>query len=220
MDAQYWDELYGSRDQLFSGAPNGVLVAEAGELPPGRALDVGCGEGGDAIWLARRGWQVTGIDISRTALRRAAAAAAAADGDGVDGAGHADGAGGSNVVDRVTWTHADLSVAPPPPADAFDLVSVQYFPLWHEPEHTALRGLLAAVARGGTLLFVGHDVTDFTPDDGHRFDPADLYQPGEVAGLLGDDWEIAVNGTRPRTVPAPEGTHHTHDVVLRAQRLR
>ncbi|MBI0378872.1 SAM-dependent methyltransferase, partial [Streptomyces albiflaviniger] len=57
MDRQFWDDMYGSRDQLFSGAPNGVLVSEVAELSPGQALDVGCGEGGDAIWLARRGWQ-------------------------------------------------------------------------------------------------------------------------------------------------------------------
>src|SRR5687768_14452181 len=76
LDAQCWDAKYRGRDRLFSGAPNGVLVAEVADLAPGRALDVGCGEGADALWLARRGWQVTGVDISETALRRAAAAGA------------------------------------------------------------------------------------------------------------------------------------------------
>lgn len=70
MDTQHWDEMYRSRSQVFSGAPNGVLVAEITDLPPGRALDVGCGEGADALWLARRGWQVTAVDISETADRK------------------------------------------------------------------------------------------------------------------------------------------------------
>ncbi|WP_019813159.1 class I SAM-dependent methyltransferase, partial [Saccharomonospora saliphila] len=71
--AQFWDDLYDSRDQLFSGAVNGALALEATDLTPGQALDLGCGEGADAIWLARRGWRVTAVDLSRVALRRAAA---------------------------------------------------------------------------------------------------------------------------------------------------
>jgi 2-polyprenyl-3-methyl-5-hydroxy-6-metoxy-1,4-benzoquinol methylase len=75
MDAQFWDDMYGSRARLFSGNPNGVLVTEVSDMVPGQALDIGCGEGGDALWLARRGWKVTALDISRTALERAAKAA-------------------------------------------------------------------------------------------------------------------------------------------------
>ncbi|GAB3002770.1 methyltransferase domain-containing protein [Amycolatopsis acidiphila] len=198
MDAQFWDGMYGSREQVFSGNPNGVLVAEAGELAPGQALDVGCGEGADALWLARRGWQVTAVDISRTALQRAAAAA-------------------TDCAGRVAWTCADLSVAPPP-AGAFDLVSVQYFPLRRRPDHVALRGLLSAVAPGGTLLVAGHDPADLSPHDDHGFDPGDYYHPGDVAELLDHDWTVLVNETRPRTAPPPEGTQHTNDTVLRAVR--
>ncbi|WP_234345812.1 class I SAM-dependent methyltransferase, partial [Streptomyces sp. NRRL F-5755] len=177
--AQSWDAMYSSRDQVFSGAPNPVLVSEVTGLPPGQALDVGCGEGADALWLARRGWQVTAVDISQVALRRAAAAA-------VDRA------------DRVAWARADLTAAPPP-ADAFDLVSVQYFPLRREPDHTALRGLLKAVAPGGTLLFVSHDLGGLTPRPEDGFDPADYYGPDEIAQLLAPDWTIQSNETRPRT---------------------
>ncbi|QQM46862.1 class I SAM-dependent methyltransferase [Streptomyces liliifuscus] len=202
MDAQFWDEMYRSRDQVFSGDPNGVLVTEVTDLPPGQALDVGCGEGGDALWLALHGWQVTAVDISATALQRAATAAAAADVEG-----------------RVAWTRADLNITPPP-ADAFDLVSVQYFPLALQPDHTALRGLLNAVAPGGTLLFASHDLADLSPRPEQGFDPGDYYQPGDIAGLLDRDWTVLINETRPRTAPAPAGTHHTHDTVLRAQRLR
>jgi SAM-dependent methyltransferase len=200
MDPQSWDEMYRSRDRVFSGRPNGVLVTEAADLPPGRALDVGCGEGGDAHWLAERGWRVTGVDISPTALERAAAAAA-------------------DVADRVTWTLGDLTTTPPP-ADAFDLVSVQYFPLLRQPDHTALRGLLAAVAPGGTLLVGGHDPADLPPGEARGFDVGAYYWPSEIAGLLGDDWTVLVDETRQRTAPAPPGTHHAHDTVLRARRLR
>ncbi|GLY63425.1 class I SAM-dependent methyltransferase [Amycolatopsis taiwanensis] len=200
MDEQFWDEMYRSRDQVFSGNPNGVLVTEVTALAPGQALDVGCGEGADALWLARRGWHVTAVDISRTALKRAATT-------DVD------------MTGRVAWAHADLTTASPP-ARAFDLVSVQYFPLPRRPGHSALRRLLAAVAPGGTLLIGSHDLADHPPGHDHDFDPGDYYQPDEIARLLDDDWTILINETRPRTAPAPEGTHHVNDVVLRAQRLR
>jgi SAM-dependent methyltransferase len=198
MDARFWDERYGSREMLFSGNPNGVLVTEAAGLPPGRALDVGCGEGGDACWLAGRGWEVTAIDISRVALERAAASC-------------------RDLAGRVTWTCADLTVTAPT-VGAFDLVSLQYFPLLRQPGHSALRGLLAAVAPGGTLLIVSHDLADLPPDQDHGITPADYYQPSEVAGVLDDSWTIIASETRPRTAPAPAGTRHTHDTVLRAQR--
>lgn len=193
-----WDEKYRSRERLFSGAPNGVLVDEVKNLPPGQALDVGCGEGGDALWLARQGWRVTAIDISRTALERAAAA-------------------GADVADRVAWTRGDLT-STPPPAGAFDLVSAQYFPLPRRADHAGLRGLLDAVAPGGTLLFVGHDLAGLPPDMDP--DPRDFYQPAQVAEVLGPDWAVEVNETRPRTAAAPAGAHHTHDTVLRARRAQ
>jgi SAM-dependent methyltransferase len=201
VDEQFWDEMYGSREQIWSGAPNGVLVTEAADLRPGRALDVGCGEGADALWLAKNGWRVTAVDISQVALDRAAA---------------------SSGTHDVTWTRADLTVTPPA-ANAYDLVSVQYFPILREETHTALRGLLAAVAPGGTLLVAGHDLADLAGHDEHNahgFDPTSFYQPHEIGELLDDNWTILVNETRARTTPAPPGTDHTHDTVLRARRQR
>ena len=198
MDAQHWDELYSSSDQVFSGNPNGVLVAEITAVPPGRALDVGCGEGADAAWLARRGWQVTAVDISEVALRRAAAAAA-------------------DVDARVAWTRGDL-IASPPPHAAFDLVSSHYFPIKRQPDHSALRGLLDAVAPGGTLLFVTHTLSDLVSHQREDFDPTDYYQPDEVARLLDATWDVLVDETRRRSTPAPAGTSHTHDTILRARR--
>ncbi|WP_205856751.1 class I SAM-dependent methyltransferase, partial [Phytoactinopolyspora endophytica] len=144
--------------------------------------------------------QVTGVDISRTALQRAAAAA-------------------GDVNDRVAWVHGDLTTAPPP-SGVFDLVSAQYFPLPRQPDHAALRGLLDAVVPGGTLLFVGHDLADLSSRRGHGSDYRDYYQPADIARLLDDNWTVLINETRPRTAPAPAGTHHTRDTILRAQRLR
>lgn len=200
MDAEYWDERYRSSDQLFSGNPNGVLVTEVGGLPPGRALDVGCGEGADARWLAGRGWRVTAIDVSAVALERAAAAAA-------------------DVAERVVWEKTDPTATPPSPG-AFDLVSAQYFPLPRQPDHAGLRGLLAAVAPGGALLFVGHDLDGLTPQHREEFRVADYYGHEDVARLLGPDWTVQVNEVRARTTAAPAGSHHTHDTVLRALRRR
>ncbi|MFY1674117.1 class I SAM-dependent methyltransferase [Plantactinospora sp. WMMB334] len=198
MNARFWEETYRARDQIFSGNPNSVLVAEVSGLPPGRALDVGCGEGADARWLARRGWQVTALDISQTALDRAAAA-------------------GADVAGSVTWSCVDLT-ATRPPAGVFDLVSIHYFPLPRQPDHVALRGLLAALAPGGTLLFATHDLADLLTRPG--FDPDDYYQPHDIARLLDDRWAVELEETRARTGPTPAGTHHTHDAVLRARRLR
>lgn len=225
MDAEFWDERYGGREQLFSGNPNGVLVTEVADLAPGQALDVGCGEGGDALWLARRGWRVTAVDISRVALARATAAADAELAPApVAGAELAEPvaldratAAAWVVAPRIAWVRADLTVVPPP-AGSFDLVSVQYFPLPRQPDHAALRRLLAAVAPGGTLLVGGHDLADLPPAHDTEFDPAGFYQPAEIAGLLGEGWTVLVNETRPRTAPAPEGTNHVHDTVLRARR--
>lgn len=217
MNQPFWDDMYSSREQVFSGLPNDVLISETDELPRGQALDVGCGEGADARWLAERGWQVTAIDVSLVALERAAPT-------------HPD----------VSWSHADLQQTPPP-RRSFDLVSAHYFPIERENDHPTIRGLLDAVAPGGTLLFVGHDPADFPPNrehghnseqqttpraEGHDssgahkrdFDPHDCYLPGEVAELLDHDWVVVINGKRPRTRPGPPGTTHMNDLILRAHR--
>lgn len=195
-----WDQRYAGSEQLWSGRPNGALVAEVQALPAGRALDVGCGEGADAVWLASQGWAVTGLDVSEVALARAAV--------------HARDAGF-----HVDWLHAGLTEAALPDG-GFDLVSAQYPALLRTPGHEAERALIAAVAPGGVLLVVHHAGFEARPAaDG--FDPADYVSPANVAALLDDDWQTVVNETRPREVPdSGAGAHHSHDVVLRALRLR
>lgn len=135
---QFWEQHYRGRDQVFSGGANPILVETAGALPPGTVLDLGCGEGGDAIWLARQGWQVTAVDVAATALARAAR--------------HAEAAG---VAERVAFQQHDLTVSQP--TGSFDLVTAQYLqsPVTF-PREQVLRDAAQVVAVGGLLLIVDH----------------------------------------------------------------
>lgn len=198
--ADEWDRRYASTEQVWSGLPNAALVSEVAGLMPGRALDVGCGEGADAVWLARQGWTVTALDVSRVALDRAAVYAGEAD-------------------VRVTWVHAELLNARLG-AGAFDLVSAQYPALRRTPGNDAERSLLAAVAPGGTLLVVHHADVDAERAEAHGFDPADYVAPSDVSALLGEDWQVEVDEIRAREARGGAGAHHARDVVLRARRLR
>jgi len=193
-----WDERYASLDQIWSGNPNGQLVREVADLAVGRALDVGCGEGADAIWLAEQGWQVTALDVSTVALDRARAAGAKA---------------GVNV----RWLHAGLVEAELAPG-SFDLVSAQYPALLRSSSNAAERALLDAVAPGGVLLVVHH--LHVNPESAHRhgFEPEDYVMPADIAAQLDDNWLVEVDEQRPRHVSTGAGAGHTEDVVLRARR--
>ncbi len=135
---RFWEERYGSTDRVWSGQVNPRLAEVAADLPAGRALDLGCGEGADALWLAERGWQVVAVDVSATALQRAAEAASA-----------------RNVADRIDFQRHDLNETFPD--GAFDLVSAQYF---HSParleREAVLRRAAGQVNPGGVLVIVDH----------------------------------------------------------------
>lgn len=199
--AAEWDDRYAGPGPIWSGDPNGALVAEVAGLRPGHALDVGCGEGGDAAWLAGRGWQVTALDVSGVALQRAAEL-------------------GRRAGVEVTWVHAGLLEAELPPR-GFDLVSAQYPALRRTPDADAERALLAAVAPGGTLLVVHHADVDVEHARARGFDPADYVSPADVLALLDGGWQVEVDERRPRTAPVVvgAGSHPTEDLVLRARRL-
>jgi len=195
-----WDARYSERDgAMWSGRPNGRLVSEVADLNPGRALDVGCGEGADAIWLARNGWTVTGIDISTVAVRRAREAAELA------GA-------------MVEWLSGD-ALQTPLPSRSFDLVSLQYPALPKAAGEAAVRTLLDAVRPDGLFLAVYHDL-----DDEHRehmksrgVDPADYVDVDDLDRLLGNDFTVERHAVEPRLDPPPD-TKPIADVVLRARR--
>lgn len=195
-DRHEWDERYAGEEgrPLWSGRPNGTLVAEVADLAPARALDVGCGEGGDAIWLAQRGWQVTALDPSGVALARARAAATAA---GV----------------TVDWRQAGLLTAD---LGTYDLVSVQYGVVRRDDDRD-LTVLLDAVAPGGTLLVAHHHLD---PDDEHHEHHDAAVWPAAVAALLDDAWRVEIDERRARPGPLPPDARHVEDLVLRASRRR
>ncbi len=202
FDQAFWDERYRSQAALWSGNPNRHLIAEVEDLTPAVALDVGAGEGGDAIWLARRGWHVTAVDISTVALERASGHAAEA---------------GSDVAERIHWIHQDV-LAWDPPHDRYDLVSVQYVHLPRELRRALFDRLASAVAPGGTLLIVGHHPSDLETIP--RSQPLELFFTGdEIAGELdATRWDVVTNMAAERTGTHDGRTVVLHDAVLRARR--
>lgn len=164
MKREDWNQSYADTGLLWSAAPNRFLVAEVGELEPGRALDLACGEGRNAVWLAEQGWQVVGVDYSDVALAKAARLAAER---GVD----------------VELLEADLLVYEPPSL-GYDLVCVLYLQLPQDERRLVLGRAAAAVAPGGTFLLVGHDLTNLAEGHGGPSDPAVLLTPEDVRAEL------------------------------------
>ncbi|WP_051515372.1 class I SAM-dependent methyltransferase [Candidatus Blastococcus massiliensis] len=189
-----YDELYRSAAAVWTGRPNGQLVAEASDLVPGTALDAGAGEGGDALWLASRGWRVTAVDFSPVALERGAAKAAEL-----------------GLADRIDWRHEDLDTWTPP-ARAFDLVTAHYLHAAWTDRAAMFRGLAAAVAPGGTLLVVGHQHGEQW-GHGHAsaHEAGALFTAEDVAAVLDPaEWAGIVTETRDRD---PDAAHRTGNPV-------
>jgi thioredoxin reductase/SAM-dependent methyltransferase len=199
-----WDDRY--RDEpLWSGNPNGSLVNEINGLCPGTALDVGAGEGGDAIWLAAQGWTVTASDVSQRALDRVAV-------------------GARQREVSVECLLANANDWQPYGGRAFGLVSAQYASIPRTPDGRGVHNLLAAVAPGGTLLVVSHDIEPMRqpvdPAHGRPFDPDAYVRVEDVAEVLrsSSGWTVDVYEKRERPPGAATAAHHVEDVVLRATR--
>lgn len=198
MDRAEWDRRYAAAGLLWAAEPNRTLVAEVEGLAPGRALDLACGEGRNAVWLATRGWTVTGVDFSPVALQKARRMAAER---GVE----------------VTWVQADL-LDHRPPAAAFDLVAVMYLQLPPGPRRAVLRRAAEALAPGGTLLIVAHDLENLDGGHGGPREPSILTTPDAlVAELPGLAIERAERVRRP--VALPEGDATAIDTLVRARRI-
>jgi 2-polyprenyl-3-methyl-5-hydroxy-6-metoxy-1,4-benzoquinol methylase len=175
--------------------PSEILVSAVNGLPPGRVLDVGSGSGGDAIWLASNGWQVTAVDISQAAIDRAKTAA--------DGTGMA-----------ITWVCADVARMTIDPGQ-YDLISIQYPALRRDTHQQVINTLLKAVAPGGTILVVTHGPESDSCARSYGIEPADYIDTADFAAALDDNWEIAIKETRPH-IARRDGSPFTHDVVLLA----
>ena len=194
-----WEERYSGEQNVWSGNPNPQLVAEVSALTPGTALDVGCGEGGDVIWLAQQGWRVTGADFAANGLARAAQ--------------HAEEA---RVADRTDWWQVDAR-AFHAGGRSYDLVTTHFL---HPPDGGMVevtRRLSQAVAPGGHLLVVGHAPSGvFTHlSTSHRHA---MFLAEELLPALPDDFEVLVAEQRPRTMVRDGGTVDVHDSTLLARR--
>ena len=197
MDANVWDERYAGDGLVWSAEPNRFLVAEVETLSAGRALDLACGEGRNAVWLAERGWDVTGVDFSNVGLNKARRLA---DARGVS----------------VHWELADVTEYTPAP-ESFDLVIVMYLHLPEATRRAAFRHAAAAVATGATLLVVGHDITNRSVGWGGPSDAAVLYGPEDVVADL-DGLETVKAERLRRPVLTDDGEKIAIDVLVRATR--
>ncbi len=204
FSAEFWNERYSSQAKLWSGNPNRYLVSEASGLAPGDALDVGCGEGADAIWLAQQGWQVTGADISAVALDRARDHAADA---------------GPEIPGRIRWLVTDIFHWIPD-ADDYDLVTAQYVHVPPPVREELFPRLATAVRPGGSLLIVAHHPSDLQTTIPRPNLPELFFTGDDLAALFDPDtWEIVTNEAPAREVTDPEGRPVTiRDTVFRARR--
>ena len=192
-----WDARYAQKELVWSAEPNRLFAAEVAQLPPGRALDLACGEGRNAIWLAERGWRVTGVDFSEVAITKATALAASR---GVD----------------VEWVVADV-LDDPAAGGAFDLVAVLYLQLPRDEMLRAVRTAVDAVAPGGTLLVLGHDTTNLARGHGGPKDPSVLYTAEDLIPALGDLLVERAEAVE-RTVSLADGEAVAIDAFVRARR--
>lgn len=198
MDAADWDERYAATELVWSKGPNQFVEAELADLEPGRAVDLAAGEGRNAIWLARRGWDVTAVDFSQVALDK-----------GHRLAGDA----------AINWVRADVTTWQ---GSAQDLVVIAYLQVPAPTRREALRNAFAALAPDGTLFVVGHDSTNLTEGTGGPQDASVLYTAEDVlADLAGEDLEVLRAERVARVVTAPDG-HGSEgtawDAVVRLRR--
>lgn len=204
----FWEELYTSADSIWSGSVNVTLASVVAELTPGRSLDLGCGEGGDVMWLAEHGWDAMGIDLSQTAVDRAQRAAEA------------------RALPNARFVRADLTEWAERPAaidggaDPFDLVTASFFQSPVELQRQLiLRAAAARVAVGGHLVLISHAAAP----GGASEDPAHFVTPeGELETLALDEssWRVLVSEVRTRSAENhPSGAHTLDDTVVVAQRV-
>jgi len=201
FDVAFWEERYSGKEPAWSGRANATLVAEVSGLAPGTALEIAAGEGGDAMWLAEQGWQVTATDFAAAGLARGAAEAAE-----------------RGIADRITWRQADITAW----ADdaTYDLVTAHYLHPAPERRAAVTRTMASLVAPGGHLLIVGHHVLDLAttmprPNIPELFTDADEL----LTHLDPAQWDVLACEARPRDAADPEGRPvRLHEAVLHLRR--
>jgi len=194
-----WNARYAAAELLWTAEPNRRFASEVEDLEPGRALDLACGEGRNAVWLAERGWRTTGVDFSDVALAKAERLAASR---GVE----------------VEWVLADV-LEHEPERGAFELVAVLYLQLPHEQLAEVLHTSVGALAPGGTLVVLGHDTTNLTHGHGGPRDASVLFTPEDVVPQL-ERLVVERAEKVPRTVPLEDGEATAIDALVRARRPR
>jgi SAM-dependent methyltransferase len=202
VEREEWDERYGGDELLWRAEPNRFLPAATADLAPGTVLDVACGEGRNAIWLAEQGWKATGVDFSGVALAKGRRMAAER---GVE----------------VEWIEADLRTWRPERGVVYDLVIVFYLQLPAAARRSVHRHVAGAVAPGGRLLVVAHDLDNLTAGVGGPQDPAVLFQPSDVLDdIAGLDPPFTVERAEKvqRPVETDAGTVDAIDVLVRVRR--
>ena len=182
MDAADWDARYAASELVWSRGPNQFVEAECADLRPGRAVDLACGEGRNAIWLAARGWDVTAVDFSQVAIDKGRTLA-----------------GDLSVTwicaDATSWVASDL-----------DLAVVAYFQVPAAMRRTAVRNVVSSLRPGGTLVWVAHDSTNLTEGTGGPQDPSVLMTADDIlADLDGIEVEVIRAERVARTVTADDG---------------
>lgn len=176
MDAAAWDDRYSATELVWSAGPNQFVESELSDLPPGRALDLACGEGRNARWLAERGWQVTAIDWSGVAIEK-----------------------GRRITDAVDWRVGDALTAPLP-AD-LDLAVLAYFQVVADARQVAVRRSFGSLKTGGVLFVIAHDSTNIAEGTGGPQDPSVLYTAEDVLeDLAGLDFEVVRAERVPREI--------------------
>ncbi len=199
MDAAGWNQRYDTVDLVWTAEPNRFLVAETTSLALGTALDLGAGEGRNAVWLAQQGWRVTAVDFSDVGLTKTSQMAAAA---GVE-------------VSTVCADVADYT----PHSGRFDLVAILYLHLPARLRREVYRRAGDGVAPGGTLVVVGHDATNLTDGHGGPQDPDVLFTPDDIAeDLVGSGLVVERAERVQRTVTTPDGDRVAVDALVRARR--
>ena len=199
MDRARWDRCYEGRELVWSAEPNRFLVAETATVMPGRVIDLACGEGRNAIWLAEHGWQAVGADFSEVGLHKARELATAR---GV----------------TVEWVAADLRDYRPD-RRAFDLVLVFYLQVPAPERRPMLQAAAEAVAPGGRFLLVAHDSSNLQCGYGGPPDPAVLYAAHDVVtDIDGRGLQIERAERVKRPVHTPDGQRVALDALVRARR--